>query len=472
MNKTLAFLLALAICVISVRLHAQSTAFTYQGRLNISGVPATGLYDFRFKLATDPLANNYLGSDFTNAIPVRNGLFITTIDFGAGIFNGSNYWLEVDVRTNNPANTLDYTVLVPLQSVTPVPSALYAGSASNVLGTVNASQLSGSIAATNISGALTTAQLPANVITNGPNGVNLTGSFFGNGSGLTNLTIATLTVPAGMALIPAGAFTMGNSIGDGDIFDATPTNVYVSQFYMDVNLVSYAQWQSVYFWATNQGYVFDDAGAGKAPNHPVQTVNWWDAVKWSNARAQQAGLTPAYYTDAGLTQIYTNGDVNAVYVNWLANGYRLPTEAEWEKAARGGLSGQRFPWGNIITENLANYIGNSNALNYDSGPNGYNDYFTNGVMPFTSPGGSFAPNGYGLYDMAGNDFAWVWDWYGSPYGQPTNINPTGPATGSTRVIRGCSWNGTAESTRCAFRNYVGPDDLNTYIGFSPHEKQL
>ena len=75
---------------------------------------------------------------------------------------------------------------------------------------------------------------------------------------------------------------------------------------MDTNLVSYSQWQTVYNWATNHGYGFDYAGSGKAANHPVQTVDWYDVVKWSNARSQQAGLTPVYYTDAGLTQVYTN----------------------------------------------------------------------------------------------------------------------------------------------------------------------
>src|ERR1039457_6651175 len=124
----------------------------------------------------------------------------------------------------------------------------------------------------------------------------------------TNSTTTTnITTSDGMVLIPAGSFMMGDTL-DGES-DAIPINVYVSAFYMDTNLVSYSQWQSAHSYATSHGYAFDYVGSGKTADNPVQTVDWYDCVKWCNARSQQAGLTPVYYTDAGLTQVYTNGEL-------------------------------------------------------------------------------------------------------------------------------------------------------------------
>jgi sulfatase modifying factor 1 len=282
-----------------------------------------------------------------------------------------------------------------------------------------------------------------------------------NGAGIRFFRLIQIpsTASDGMALIPAGSFTIGDAL-DGES-DAIPTNVYVSAFYMETNLVSSSQWQLVYAYAMNQGYGFDTGdGLGKAANHPVQTVNWYDVVKWSNARSQLAGLTPVYYTDAALTRIYSNGDTDLVYANWNANGYRLPTEAEWEKAARGGLSGQRFPWGNLISESQANYQGNTSDYSYDLGPTGFNTNYNVGGFPYTSPVGSFPANGYGLNDMAGNVFEWCWDWYaGTPYqtGSPYlgGSNPRGPASSPVggRVLRGGSWGGLAGFARCAYRGF-------------------
>ncbi len=178
---------------------AQDTAFTYQGQLQSNESPANGAYDFRFRLASDPLANNYVGSSFlTNGIPVSNGLFTVTIDFGAGIFTGSNYWLEVDVRTNGATS---YAVLNPLQALTPTPYAVFAGG-------VNAAGLSGTLPPASLSGTYNGA-------------VNLTNSgnnFSGNGAGLLSLNASQLT----NGTVPAAA--LGHAWQTSGNAGTSPTN--------------------------------------------------------------------------------------------------------------------------------------------------------------------------------------------------------------------------------------------------------
>ena len=175
-------------------------------------------------------------------------------------------------------------------------------------------------------------------------------------------------------------------------------------------------------------------------------VNWYGAVAYANWRSAMNGK-PLCYDRIGENP--PNWDCN-----FGAAGYRLPTEAEWEKAARGGVAGRRFPWSDTdtIQHARANYSSSHND-SYDTSPTGgYHPTFDTGVPPYTSPAGYFAPNSYGLYDMAGNVNEWCNDWYSDTYysSSPYN-NPHGPTDGSYRILRGGNWSGLGRYCRCAFR---------------------
>ena len=267
---------------------------------------------------------------------------------------------------------------------------------------------------------------------------------------------------AAFSLIPAGSFQMGNAMAeDTDITDAPIRTVTVSAFYMAQNLVTFSDWDTVRTWGLSNGYADLNPGAGKAENHPVQTVSWYDMVKWCNARSEMEGLTPCYTLNGA---IYRTTSSDAVDCNWNANGYRLPTEAEWEKAARGGLSEKRFPWGDTISESQGNYYGWNNIFSYDFGPEGFNSIGSIGGSPYTSPAGSFPANGYGLYDMAGNIYEWCWDWSG-PYPAGTQTNPRGTASGSYRVRRGGGGEYSAGNCRVAYRADWPAAVIDKYVGF-------
>lgn len=271
-------------------------------------------------------------------------------------------------------------------------------------------------------------------------------------------------VQPGMALIPAGSFVMGNSTNvfpasEGDSDELPQHTIHLSAFYMDEYEVSKALWDAVATWASTHGYDLSaSSGRGsKAANHPVPYVSWYECVKWCNARSEQAGLTPCYTTN-GLT--YKMGNNSNVICNWSANGYRLPTEAEWEKAARGGDANHRFPWSdtNTIQHGRANY--HSNAFySYDTSPTrGYHPTFFTGEDPYTSPVGSFPANGYGLHDMAGNVGEWCWDWYDSNYYTSSpGTDPRGAEVGSMRVQRGGWYSSDATYTRVTYRSADLPE---------------
>jgi formylglycine-generating enzyme required for sulfatase activity len=230
-------------------------------------------------------------------------------------------------------------------------------------------------------------------------------------------------VPSGMVLVPGGSLT---NIGNGAIT--------VSSFYIGKYEITWAEWQTVRDWAATNGYDIGSIGAGSATNYPVQSVNWYDCVKWCNARSQKEGITPVYYTDASFTLIYKANEVLELFVNVATTGYRLPSDAEWEFAARGGTQslGYEYSGGNDL-----------NVVGWYENNSGGNDKAV----------GMKAANELGLYDMSGNVWEWCFDW------DPENL-------GSRRVFRGGSWNYVANLCRLAFRGNLPPDYRNdACIGF-------
>lgn len=267
----------------------------------------------------------------------------------------------------------------------------------------------------------------------------------------------------GFSFIPSGSFGMGRTSGDTEV-DAPPVTVSLSSFYLAQTETTKAEWDEVRTWALSNGYIDLPAGAGKASNHPVQMVSWWDVLKWCNARSEKEGFLPCYKSG---TNVLRSG-TSLTSVDWTANGYRLPTEAEWEKGARGGIEGVRFPHGSdSVSHDNANYLATGTAFGNLSGEAGTHPLYTTGAEPYTSPAGSFPGNAYGLKDMSGNIWELCWDWYSDTYYSSigTTINPKGPATATARVRRGGSWVNGAQWLRSSARATATPTGRTQYIGF-------
>ncbi len=270
---------------------------------------------------------------------------------------------------------------------------------------------------------------------------------------------------SGWALIPAGNFTMGNQMaaGEGVPAELPAFQLFVGEFRIQKTEVTKDQWDATHGWAVANGYTFAFSGSGVAGNHPVHTVNWYDVIKWCNAKSEQEGLEPCYFVNSNL---YRTGSPSSVRWDPAKDGYRLPTEAEWEKAARGGLTARRFAWGDLIDHTLANYVANS-ALDYEANPtDGPHPSYVRPTMPYTSPVGSFAANGYGLHDVAGNVLEWCWDRPTSNYSSGYTVDFTSASSSFERILRGGSWLGQASVARNSRRGRAFPDSGRGYdIGF-------
>jgi len=268
----------------------------------------------------------------------------------------------------------------------------------------------------------------------------------------------TVAVVSDLIRIPGGTFQMGSPAGtpNSQSNERPVRAVTISAFSMRRFLVTQGEWYDV--MGTNPsrfyaGYPAIIAAGANWRNLPVERVSWYDALVFSNRLSIARGLTPAYSIggstnpdDWGLVPTSSDATWNAVTIVAGSTGYRLPTEAQWEFAARGGNGSP----GNFT------FSGSNNAAEV-----AWHDANSGGR---THEVGRLRPNALGLYDMSGNVWEWVWDWMGT-YPSTPQTNPTGPAAGDTRVLRGGSWRAAPEFARSAIRNHVSPVHRDFLIGF-------
>jgi formylglycine-generating enzyme required for sulfatase activity len=274
------------------------------------------------------------------------------------------------------------------------------------------------------------------------------------GTGETRITsLLQRPVPANMVRINGGTFMMGSPDYEPERWDGEGPQhqVTVSSFYMGKYQVTQKEYREI--MGTNLSYF-------KRDNLPVEMVNWYDALVFCNKLSMKEGLSPAYRINGstdpsawGTVPTESNAMWDAVVIVAGSNGYRLPTEAQWEYACRAGTV-TPFSTGNNITTSQANYNGN----------NPYNNNAKGTYRKRTTPVGSFASNAWGLYDMHGNVWEWCWNWYGS-YSSGAQTDPTGAVSGSVRVLRGGSWGLSGHFLRSANRDNRLPFLRGYVVGF-------
>jgi len=257
-----------------------------------------------------------------------------------------------------------------------------------------------------------------------------------NGSPPVRSNVVTV-IDVEMVFIPAGTFQM-----DGTDSGTTRPVTLTNGFYMGKYEVTQGQYEAV--TGVNPSDFTSYPAAGEIQGRrPVEMVTWYDAVEFCNKLSEMEGLT-SVYTITGRTPASGYPIESAtVTVNWEANGYRLPTEAEWEYACRAGTT-TVYNTGETISDNTGWYSSNSNIMTHEVGKK--------------------PPNAWGLYDMHGNVWEWCWDWYGD-YTSGAQTDPRGAASGSRRVARGGSWSDNGQYLRSAYRYHSNPYYRNYDIGF-------
>ena len=257
------------------------------------------------------------------------------------------------------------------------------------------------------------------------------------------MKVTEMEIPENFVLIKGGTFQMGSSESEAwRSADETQHTVTVNDFYMSKYELTQKEYEEI---------TGNNPSNFSGENLPVENISWLDAAAFCNARSEKEGLTPAYTIDGQ-------------NVSWdrSADGYRLPTEAEWEYACRAGTT-TPFYMENSPSAEEANYYGH---YPYEIEDN----YFSQGNLQ-VQPGeyrqttvavGSFAENPNGLYDMHGNVGEWVWDYYGE-YPAEEQTDPAGPASGTLRVYRG-GWNDFAKNMRCAYRATLEQNQGSFNIG--------
>jgi formylglycine-generating enzyme required for sulfatase activity len=264
-----------------------------------------------------------------------------------------------------------------------------------------------------------------------------------------------------MVRIPAGRFAMGDVMEDNEYESELPVHqVQLRAFELAATEVSFAEYDL--FCAATERDQPEDAGWGRN-DRPVIYVDWYDALEYCNWLSEQMGYAPVYTIDKGKPDPNNRSSVDnkkwLVRANWQANGFRLPTEAEWEYAARQAGDTVRFGNGRDTAR--------VSEINFNGSESYKKPYSEAGTYrQQTLPVHSLRANELGLYHMSGNVYEWCWDWYGSDYyAKSPSTNPYGPQSGEYRVRRGGSWGNYPVYVRASYRSYGLPDGRDYNLGF-------